>query len=305
MVSATAEYMALFRALESSAPGSDRLFDDPYACRFLRPSLRAVVRMGRSPLCRPLLLATLDALWPGARTSGIARTRFIDDALVATARDEGLQQVVLLGAGFDCRAHRRLLHPPAVFLEVDRAEIQARKRRLLRDRAGDAVRYVPCDFEAGALDASLRRAGFRRDQPAFFLWEGVTNYLSPGAVDEVLEFVSSTAPGSLLLFTYVERRVLEDPGGFAGSRRLRWILGRTQESWTFGIAPSEVSAFLRERGLHLLCDTGSVDYRARYLGEDGAHLRGYEFYRAALAGVAGAARSDGDEGRGDDAQGQS
>lgn len=304
MISSTAQYMALFRALESSAPASDRLFDDPYASRFLRPSLRFLLRLGRSPLSRPLVLALLDLLWPGARSSGVARTRFIDDVLRAAAGQPDLRQIVLLGAGFDCRAHRLLLRPAPVFLEVDRREVLNVKRALLHDRAGDRVRYVPCDFETGALAACLCHAGFQSDQRSFFLWEGVTNYLTPAAVDEVLAFVSSTAPGSVLLFTYVDRRVLDDPTAFIGSRTLRWILRSSQESWTFGIEPLKVGGFLRGRGLRLLCDTSSVDYRARYLGANGAHLRGYEFYRAAVAVVKGSSSETHDAGESDDAQGQ-
>lgn len=41
-----------------------------------------------------------------------------------------------------------------VFLEVDRPEVQALKRELPRDRAGDGVCYAPCDFEAGSLAES-------------------------------------------------------------------------------------------------------------------------------------------------------
>ena len=47
----------------------------------------------------------IDRRWLGARSSGIARTRFIDDTLLKTLQ-EGIQQVVILGAGFDCRAYR-------------------------------------------------------------------------------------------------------------------------------------------------------------------------------------------------------
>jgi len=224
--------------------------------------------------------------------------------LRAAAGQPDLRQIVLLGAGFDCRAHRLLLRPAPVFLEVDRREVLNVKRALLHDRAGDRVRYVPCDFETGALAACLCHAGFQSDQRSFFLWEGVTNYLTPAAVDEVLAFVSSTAPGSVLLFTYVDRRVLDDPTAFIGSRTLRWILRSSQESWTFGIEPLKVGGFLRGRGLRLLCDTSSVDYRARYLGANGAHLRGYEFYRAAVAVVKGSSSETHDAGESDDAQGQ-
>lgn len=89
--------------------------------------------------------------------------------------------------------------------------------------------------------------------------------------------------GSVLLFTYVDRLVLDEPERFAGSRRLRSTLRNSDESWTFGINPSEIGDFLEHRGLRLFEDKGSIEYRAQYLGDCGAHLRGYEFYRVAIA----------------------
>ena len=285
MASSTAEFMALFRALESSAPRETRLFYDRYAQRFLRPSLRAVLRLSRGRLGRALVLAAIDGLWPGARPSGVARTRFIDDALASASAEGKIEQVVLLGAGFDCRAHRLSLTPAPVYLEIDRPATQERKRERLGDRVESATRYAPCDFGTDSLAASLNNAGFRPERPSFFLWEGVTNYLSPDAVDDVLEYVSSTAPGSVLVFTYVDRMVLEEPDRFVGSRRLRSTLRGSDESWTFGLEPSRLADFLGQRGLRLVCDTGSIDYRAQYLGSSGTHLRGYEFYRVAVARV--------------------
>jgi len=286
MASSTAEYMALFRALESTGPTGSRLFDDPYAVRFLRPSLRGLVRASRSRLGRAFVLTAIDRLWPGARASGVARTRFIDNALVTASREGKLEQVVLLGAGFDCRAHRLSLASDPVYLEVDRPETQESKRRRLSPAGeGGRVRYVPCDFEAGSLAADLENAGFDPNGSTFVLWEGVTNYLSPEAVDDVLDTFRGMAPGSVLLFTYVDRLVLHEPERFAGSRRLRSILRSSDEPWTFGLDPSGLADFLEQRGLALVRDEGSVEYRARYLGSRGHALRGYEFYRAAIAEV--------------------
>jgi len=285
MASATAEYMALFRALESAGAADTRLFNDPFATRFLRPSLGHVVRLSHWRLGRALVQSALDHLWPGARASGVARTRLIDDALVDASCDEMLEQVVFLGAGFDCRAHRQLLGRATTFFEVDRPETQEQKRLRLGDVADSEVRYVPCDFESDSLATCLEKAGFDLGRRSFFLWEGVTNYLNPTAVDEVLHYVSSSAAGNVLLFTYVDRLVLEEPERFVGSRRLRSMLRGSDESWTFGLDPCELADFLERRGLRLVCDRGSVDYRAQYLGPCGAHLRGYEFYRAAVAMV--------------------
>jgi methyltransferase (TIGR00027 family) len=103
--SRTAEYMALFRALESSRPRGRRLFEDPLARHFLSRPLGLVARAAAVPGVRNFISWFIDHRWPGARSSAVARTRFIDDAVIAGLR-EHIEQVVILGAGFDSRAYR-------------------------------------------------------------------------------------------------------------------------------------------------------------------------------------------------------
>src|SRR5437016_3359527 len=126
--SRTAEYVAFYRALETIERRPR--FRDPFAIEFLSRNLRMAVRVARHRFMRALLLRYADRRAPGARTSAIARTCFIDD-FVRRATAQGVRQLVLLGAGFDCRAHRvPELRDVAVF-EVDRHETQARKRALM------------------------------------------------------------------------------------------------------------------------------------------------------------------------------
>ena len=278
--SRTAEYMALFRALESLAPPEERCFDDPFAQRFLRPSLRAVLRVARRPAARRLAVGFLDRRWPGARSSGVARTRWIDDALRAELR-AGCRQVVILGAGFDARAWRLPELSDRRVFELDREATQAHKRARLGAPAQAVL--VAGDLGVPGFEKALVAAGFVPGERACFLLEGVTNYLSAGAVDAVLRFVGlACAPGSALLFTYVHRAFLSGALRAEGAERLRRTLARSQEPWTFGLDPAELPAWLRERGLELEEDLGASEYRERVLGEAG---RGYEFYRAARARV--------------------
>jgi O-methyltransferase involved in polyketide biosynthesis len=100
-----------------------------------------------------------------------------------------------------------------------------------------------------------------------------------------LRVVAAWAPGSLLLFTYVHRGVLDGSTAFTDNRRLARVLARAGEPWTFGLEPRDLPAFLTARRLELVEDLGAEDYRARYLGAVGPHQRGYQFYRAALARV--------------------
>jgi methyltransferase (TIGR00027 family) len=284
--SRTAEFMALFRALESGR-GSERLFDDPFALGFLRPSLRAAVRFARVPVVGEFVPWFLDRRWPGARSSGIARTKFIDDAVDAAIAD-GVGQVVLLGAGFDARAHRMPAASGVRVYEVDRPPTLVAKRATLSARKASAtnITYVEADFDRQSVDDMLRDAGFDARRPTCFVWEGVTNYLSGDAVDATLRMIGKTAPGGLAIFTYVHRGVLSGDD-FVGADIMRRTVSGVGEPWTFGFDPVDVPEYLRTRGLELLEDLCAEEYRARYWGERAAKLRGYAFYRVVRARVIG------------------
>jgi methyltransferase (TIGR00027 family) len=286
--SRTAEYVALYRALETTEVTREPLFRDPFAALFLAPPLSRALRLARVGSLRAVLQRYADWRAPGARSSAIARTRLIDD-VVRSAIEQGMQQMVLLGAGYDCRAHRLSeLRDTRVF-EVDRAETQAAKRegiesaRELGTRRD--VRYVPVDFGKDDLAASLRAAGWDRTRASIFVWEGVTNYLTEADVATVLTPIGGAAPGTLLVFTYVHRGVIDGTARFDGADKLLRNVRRLGEPWTFGLRPDEVGDFLARFGLELEEDLGADEYRRRYLGGGSRDLRGYGFYRVAVARV--------------------
>ena len=244
--------------------------------------------MARAGLPGALISRILDWRWPGARTSGIARTRFIDDLCQEALRD-GFEQVVILGAGFDARAYRLPGIEKIRVFEVDHPDTSTEKQRSLRQMLHvipPHIAFVAVDLQEHHLDGALRAAGFDPTRRALFIWEGVTNYLSAGAVDATFRFMRTTAPGSRILFTYIHRDVLDNPASFAGTRLLVRTLRNVGESWTFGFDPAELPAYLQQRGLLLRSDVGSIEYRACYLGQEGHHLYGYAFYRIAEAEVA-------------------
>src|SRR5262245_33166906 len=208
--SRTAEYMALFRALASARPAARRLFEDRFARAFLRPRLRFVVGLARLPLVGRLVPAFIDHRWPGARTSGVARTRFIDDVIEANL-GAGTEQVVMLGAGFDARAYRIPAMAKAVVFEVDHPATSAAKKARVEAALGAVprhVHFVAIDFNTEPLASTMSVAGFDVARRALFVWEGVTNYLAEDAVDATLRWCATAAASSIVVFTYVDRRVL-------------------------------------------------------------------------------------------------
>lgn len=108
--SRTARYMTLFRAIETARPADKRLFTDSYAINFLDSGLKMATRFSGLPFIGSLIPKIIHNKALGALSSGTARTKFIDDLLLQTIQN-GIQQVLILGAGFDTRALRLERNP--------------------------------------------------------------------------------------------------------------------------------------------------------------------------------------------------
>ena len=279
-VSRTAAFVALYRALETVECRRTPLFRDPFAMRFLPVPLRAAVFAARTPLIQGALARYADLRAPGARTSAIARTAFIDN-VVRRALAAGAAQLVILGAGYDTRAQRMPELSRTRVFEVDRQATQEHKLSLL---AASRSVYVPVDFLKDDTFARLASHGWNRAVPTLFIWEGVTNYLDEAAVLRVLKEVGSCAAGSSIVFTYVHRGIIDDSVAFEGAERLLRNLRNMSEPWTFGILPEELEGFVARVGLKLREDLGADEYRARYLPA-WESMNGYAFYRVAVAEV--------------------
>ena len=285
--SRTAEYMALFRAIESTQPEGRRLFNDPFAAMFVGTALRRVVRWSAMPILGPVLRGLIDRFWPGARSSGVARTRLIDDWIEVSIAN-GSQQLVVLGAGFDSRAWRMPVLAEVPVFEIDHASTSAEKQRRATAVAPRAsIASIGLDFDRDRLPDALAAARFDPERRATVVWEGVTNYLTADAVRSVLAWVGTLAIGSKLIFTYVHQGVLANPASFEGAARILAAVARSGEPWTFGFIPQALPRCLQAHGLRLEEDLGADDYRARYFGPKARKMRGYGFYRAALATVIG------------------
>ena len=281
--SRTAEYVALYRALETTETRREPLFRDRFAAELLTDSRARALKWANRPGMRGILERYADWKAPGARTSAIGRTRFIDDIVCAEVA-AGIRQLVILGAGYDSRAHRlpELANFPVY--EVDRPDTQEEKRRRIEgvEGARKDVRYVAVDFVRDDLATRLADAGWRSDRTTLFLWEGVTNYLEEQAVARIFDMVGLCAISSAIAFTYIHRGVLDGSKHFDGGAKLVDNVRRLGEPWQFGLIPEELRDYLAGFMLALEQDLGADEYRARYFG-DNARFRGYAFYRVALA----------------------
>ena len=284
--SRTAELVALFRALESRLPTDQRLFHDPYAHAFLGARLRAALALARVPVTGRVVAEAIDRGWPGARASVVLRTRFIDDTLNQAMAD-GIEQVVIVGSGFDTRPYRLASAKRARIFEMDAPRTLERKRariEALLGRMPPHVSTVATDFEREDLDAALSRTDFRRRATTLFIWEGVTSYLTAAAVDATIRCLARLAAlRSRLVFTYLDDATLTGRSESSGARTTIATVRHVGEPFRFGFDPAELPGYLGQRGFKLLDDLTSVDLAARYLRPLGRRDTATRFYHVALA----------------------
>jgi methyltransferase (TIGR00027 family) len=236
------------------------LCNDPYGLRFAGRRAQALAHLlERAPAPgRAALRVAMRPVLPGILWVQV-RTRVLDDTLLEFVRSGG-QQLLLLGAGFDCRALRfgsELSH--GTVFEVDHPATQGRKRSVLAEAGasgGAPPRYLAWDFEkndVAGLPAALGANGHDPTRPTMTIWEGVTMYLTASVIDATVAAVRAlSAPGSILAFTYFALRGKEAPR--SATPLLDRLVRRVGEPFTFGWDPDELPGWLETRGFELLVD---------------------------------------------------
>jgi methyltransferase (TIGR00027 family) len=237
-------------------PQDLRVCYDPYAIRFTDPG-----RLDE-------LTEYTDNHFPGLRNYIAARARHFDEVITLAAKT-GLQQLVILGAGYDTRAYRiEELRGRVRVFELDHPDTQQVKKEKIEEIFGglpDDVVYVPVDLETQDFGSILLESGYSPEKKTLFVMEGVIMYLTPPAIDAILSFVvNNSGKNSAVLFDYPT----ETGDTESSSRELREDLGkhtaRGGEPILFSMPKKGPGAFLRARGFSRLRITSGDEYRGLY-----------------------------------------
>ena len=270
-------------AVEHNEPSGRRLVDDDLAESFLPVPLRLLAGATRWGPARRLMIRGSEFTGPGLWANLACRKRFIDDKIEEARAD--VEAVVVLGAGLDTLAYRLTRRARIPVFEVDLQVNIARKAKTVRRALGEAplsVRLVALDFERDDLLTSLAEHGYRTDCRAFFVCEGVTQYLTEDGVRRTMEGLRAAAPGSRFVFTYVRREFIEGRNRY-GTRTLYRNVRERHQLWHFGLEPDEVAGFIGEYGWRLVEQAGPDELVARYVRPAGRKLRASQLEWSAYA----------------------
>jgi methyltransferase (TIGR00027 family)/uncharacterized protein (TIGR02118 family) len=245
--SQTAAYVAFCRALSFRDQRADIRGPDSLAHLFIPDEAKKS-------------LESADSIQRGITFSGqifgmlVARTAFFDTKF-KDAIAHGINQIVLLGAGYDTRAYRfsSILNGAAIY-EMDIRSTQSRKLDILRKANVEIppqVKYVRINFKTENIKDVLLKNGFDASAPSMFLWEGVTYYLTENVFRDTLKTLKSIASeGSSLSFDYqtAERES-----------------GRTAEPFQFWTSPEVLAEHLSTQGISIVEHINPQEMEKRYL----------------------------------------
>ena len=192
---------------------------------------------------------------PPIQHMNCVRVTFVDAAIERYL--PGVEQFVELGAGYDTRTVQLQHNRRIRCFEVDLPKTQQMKRELLSQCGVDTggVKFVPANFLTDNWLDNLVKADFDPRKPTFFLWEGVTYYLSREAMEKTFRTIATSAPGSVVVFDYgtdANIKAYRKPLGILQKALLKAVR-EPQTFWISSEPPVKktVAALMQEYGLSL------------------------------------------------------
>lgn len=274
----TAQGVAKQRLIETLASPNKRVVYDPYAEKFVLGA--GIIKL----MGHDLNIWISQKMAPGFHEHLIARTRFIDD-LIEKSASEGVEQYVILGAGYDLRAHRLKLPSTLKIFEVDQSEVQGRKRSRLPKNLSNSERvtYVDIDFNHQTLKDQLLASGFDPNKSAVYTLEGVSQYITKDAVRSTLGDLAELSKNTSATFfmSYVDNLFNESPEACFGrgypnpkkkADRIQNLSARFGEPWISFYSADEIKELLAKSGFSLTENKTLEDLNETYFAPVGRML---------------------------------
>ena len=274
----TAQGVAKQRLIETLAKPDERVINDPYADRFVLGA-RLIKLMGHK-----LNVWLGQKIVPGFHEHLISRTRFIDD-LINESAAKGIEQYVILGAGYDTRAHRLELPSSIKIFEVDQVEVQATKRSKLPKELTDLenITYVAVDFNRQSLTERLIDEGFDQSKSTIFTLEGVSQYITKEALNSTIKEVAKLTQKarSLFFLSYVNELLDKNPKacfgtGYPGAKKraslIRYGSAKVGEPWISFYSTEDIESLLSKNDYTIIDNATLRDLNSRYFAPVGRTL---------------------------------
>lgn len=177
-----------------------KIYSDPISAQLAQ-------LFAREPILKAYHSLSSDLI-KGAQSSVLLRSRYVCDQFKeAMDSDEGCDQLIILGSGFDCLAYQaRPEYKGVQFFELDRWNILSTKETLLDQclyPKPPNLQFCPVDFKTDDIYQLLLSHHYKADKVALATLLGVTQYIEAEVFDCILKAILQCKPGSKLILSYI------------------------------------------------------------------------------------------------------
>ena len=208
---------------------------------------RLFLKIVRQSWFRPIAKLIERITIPGILLHYALRKKCIRE-LARSALANGVDQVVIVGAGFDPLSFElQREFPTARFWEIDHPATQRHKVRACSEIGIERVHFVAVDLSAAGLDReALISSGFDPAKRTFWIAEGLLMYFPADVVSSLMKTLSTlSAPGSEFAFTFMEKQGYGQLRFDSQTKLVDSWLRTRREPFLWGTTRSELAEFVR------------------------------------------------------------
>lgn len=184
------------------------------------------------------------------------RKLFIEHTVLSAIKDRKIEQVLVIGGGFDpliSRLHR--LFDEVHFFEVDRGETRSIKLEVIEklNIQGKNLHFVECDLIRDKLIDKLRHSNFDPTKRTVAIAEGLLIYLSEQHITSLLKTLKEDilSENSIFITSFHETCDNDYKEGRASFRWYANMAKKVGESYHFALKLDQVPSFLHKNGFSL------------------------------------------------------
>ncbi len=245
--SKTAELGAAIRALARNYTFTSSIVCDPFARYFIGYRVLVPYLFNRyflscnKPSTWSKGLLSVGCMFP------LCRHRYFNDLLLKSIQD-GYEQVVFLGAGYDTSALRLFTDTEKIrVFEVDHLMTQRRKLSILKRKSlalPDNIVFISCDIQKESFKSYLDRYEFSKLKKTLVIAEGILSYLESPIVENLLFEISGLARNIRFAFDYRYPQV-NNPKTNRNIRKWRNSFKRSGEQYLSFFSPTDMTKLLK------------------------------------------------------------
>ena len=263
--SRTADYTCMYRAASYLEKNELYKSEDYIAPRLLRGLIKF-----------PVKYKLINYNWiffpKGIYEYVIARTKYIDN-IFKEAVENGIEQILIFGAGFDSRAIRFAeKNVNTKIFELDSLHTQTVKIEQFRKKDISIPKntiFIPMNFHVDSVSEKLALNGFKRNKATLFIMEGILMYLNKEVVDKLFKLIYKLAvTESRVIFDYIHASVLRRENIYYGEKDIYKKVNSLREPWLSGIEKGEMKAFLKNYNFNLIQNLNSEDLEKMFFRDE-------------------------------------